>query len=119
VIWYAVRVVIGLFMMEFLLHKVHCYAATQYGIYKSFPIDVLGAYNSLPFLIIKNFSIAGVLGYFCLHLLWLKLYIIWRFFRLWALADNIDTVENMNRCMSNNFNLQVFLLKIKKLFKPC
>lgn len=50
----------------------------------------------------------GLLGYYSLHLIWLKFYIIWRFFRFWALIDGVETVENMNRCMSNNYNLQGF-----------
>lgn len=42
-----------------------------------------------------------VLGYFNLKHIWLKLMIIWRFFRLWAMADGIETTENMTRCISN------------------
>lgn len=54
----------------------------------------------------KNFTAAqfGVLGYIYLKLIWLKLLIIWRFFRLWALGDGVITVENMSRCMSNNYS---------------
>ena len=46
----------------------------------------------------------GMLGFFSLHILWLKLLIIWRFFRLWALLDGIDPPENMVRCMSNQYS---------------
>ena len=31
--------------------------------------------------------------------------LIWRFFRLWALLDGVDTIENMARCMSNNYTI--------------
>lgn len=31
--------------------------------------------------------------------------VLWRFFRLWALCDGIETVENMNRCVNNNYTL--------------
>ncbi|KAI8921623.1 MBOAT, membrane-bound O-acyltransferase family-domain-containing protein [Entophlyctis helioformis] len=48
------------------------------------------------------------LGYWNLKIVWLKLMIIWRFFRLWALADGLDTVENMTRCMSNNYSAMGF-----------
>lgn len=44
------------------------------------------------------------LGYFNLNFIWLKLLIIWRFFRMWALIDGIDTQENMLTCMSNNYS---------------
>lgn len=43
-----------------------------------------------------------LLSYFNLHVLWLKLLIPWRFFRLWALVDGIDPPENMLRCLSDN-----------------
>ena len=44
----------------------------------------------------------SMLGYFNLHIIWLKLLIPWRFFRFWALVDGVDPPENMVRCMSNN-----------------
>lgn len=44
----------------------------------------------------------SLLSYFNLHVLWLKLLIPWRLFRLWALIDGIDPPENMLRCLSNN-----------------
>lgn len=43
-----------------------------------------------------------LLSYFNLHVLWLKLLIPWRFFRMWALVDGIDPPENMLRCLSDN-----------------
>jgi D-alanyl-lipoteichoic acid acyltransferase DltB (MBOAT superfamily) len=46
----------------------------------------------------------SMLGYFNLNIIWLKLLIPWRFFRLWALLDGIDPPENMVRCMSNNYS---------------
>lgn len=46
----------------------------------------------------------GALGYWNLKVIWLKLLIIWRFFRFWALADGIVSPENMVRCMSNNYS---------------
>jgi len=50
----------------------------------------------------------SMLGYFNLHIIWLKLLIPWRFFRLWSLIDGIDPPENMVRCMSNNYSAQAF-----------
>lgn len=50
----------------------------------------------------------SMLGYFNLHIIWLKLLIPWRFFRLWALLDGIDPPENMVRCMSNNYSALAF-----------
>lgn len=50
----------------------------------------------------------SMIGYFNLVIIWMKLLIPWRFFRLWGLADGIYTEENMIRCMSNNFSAQRF-----------
>lgn len=50
----------------------------------------------------------SMLGYFNLHIIWLKLLLPWRFFRLWAMFDGIDAPENMVRCMSNNYSTTAF-----------
>ena len=50
----------------------------------------------------------SMIGYFNLHIIWLKLLIPWRFFRLWALLDRVDPPENMIRCMSNNYSPLAF-----------
>lgn len=44
----------------------------------------------------------SLLSYFNLHVLWLKLLLPWRLFRLWSLIDGIDPPENMIRCLSDN-----------------
>lgn len=49
-----------------------------------------------------------MLGYFNLHIIWLKLLLPWRFFRLWSLLDGIDPPENMVRCMSDNYSALAF-----------
>ncbi|KAK6820520.1 MBOAT- membrane-bound O-acyltransferase family-domain-containing protein [Apiospora arundinis] len=50
----------------------------------------------------------SVLSYFNLHMIWLKLLLPWRLFRLWALIDGIDPPENMLRCVSNNYSTFAF-----------
>lgn len=50
----------------------------------------------------------SMLGYFNLHVIWLKLLLPWRFFRLWSLVDGIDPPENMVRCMSDNYSALAF-----------
>lgn len=50
----------------------------------------------------------SMLGFFNLHIIWLKLLLPWRFFRMWALLDGIDPPENMVRCMSNNYSALAF-----------
>ncbi|KAF8903744.1 MBOAT, membrane-bound O-acyltransferase family-domain-containing protein [Gymnopilus junonius] len=46
----------------------------------------------------------AMIGFWNLIIVWLKLLIPWRFFRLWALFDGIDPPENMVRCMANNYS---------------
>ncbi|KAJ1972015.1 glycerol transporter [Dimargaris xerosporica] len=50
----------------------------------------------------------SMIGYFNLKFIWLKLMIIWRYFRFWAMCDGLDVMENMRRCMSNNYSVQSF-----------
>lgn len=78
--------------MEFLLHTAYVVAIS-----KSNP----DWFSYSPFEL-------SMLGYFNLHIVWLKLLIPWRFFRLWALIDGIDPVENVVRCMSDNYSTQSF-----------
>lgn len=46
----------------------------------------------------------SMVGFWNLVVVWMKLLIPWRFFRLWSLADGIDPPENMVRCMANNYS---------------
>ncbi|KXS20273.1 glycerol transporter [Gonapodya prolifera JEL478] len=88
---YGVRFVGCYLLMELLLHTIYVQALSREK-----------AWGGL-----SPFQMAMV-GYWGLKYVWLKLLIIWRFFRLWALLDGVDTVENMHRCMSNNYSAQGF-----------
>ncbi|KAH8928411.1 MBOAT-domain-containing protein [Atractiella rhizophila] len=46
----------------------------------------------------------AMIGFWNLIIVWLKLLIPWRFFRLWALVDGVEPPENMIRCMANNYS---------------
>lgn len=48
------------------------------------------------------------IAYLNLKVIWLKLLVIWRFFRSFALLDGITAPENMLRCMSNNYSILGF-----------
>ena len=50
----------------------------------------------------------SLLAFLNLHIIWLKLLLPWRLFRLWALIDGIDPPENMIRCVNNNYSTQMF-----------
>ncbi|RKP08545.1 MBOAT, membrane-bound O-acyltransferase family-domain-containing protein [Thamnocephalis sphaerospora] len=88
---YALRVFGAMFLMDAMMHYI--YVVT---ISKSHAWAGLSAFE------------ISMVGYFNLKYIWLKLLVIWRFFRLWAMADGIEVTENMNRCMSNNYSAQGF-----------
>eukprot|EP00924_Labyrinthula_sp_SR-Ha-C_P015857 snap_masked-scaffold_4-processed-gene-11.39-mRNA-1 protein AED:0.11 eAED:0.12 QI:0/-1/0/1/-1/1/1/0/231 len=57
---------------------------------------------------IKEISGLFFYSYWSLMFLWMKFTWIWRFFRLWSLLDDVDCVENMQRCMNNNYTVAGF-----------
>ncbi|GMG01048.1 unnamed protein product [Aspergillus oryzae] len=89
---YAVRILLTVLAMEFILHFIYAVAISQ-----AHPDWSLYSPGQL-----------SMLGFFNLHIIWLKLLIPWRFFRLWALVDGVDPPENMVRCVSNNYSAFAF-----------
>ncbi|CAG8557476.1 18681_t:CDS:10 [Dentiscutata erythropus] len=88
---YGIRLFIAIMIMEFMLHYTYVVA-----IVKSKAWD-----GDSPL----ELAMIGVLN---LELVWLKLLIIWRFFRFWAMSDGINTQENILRCMLNNYSTAGF-----------
>ncbi|EPB89074.1 hypothetical protein HMPREF1544_04065 [Mucor circinelloides 1006PhL] len=91
VMLYAFRLAAVLLTMEITLHYLYVVAISKAQAWN----------NDTPLQL-------SMIGYFNLLIIWMKLLIPWRFFRLWALADGIWPEENMIRCMSNNFSAQRF-----------
>lgn len=88
---YALRFVICLLCMEFILHYIPVVAIAESRAWKGLtPAQV------------------SMVGFFNLVVIWLKLLLPWRFFRLWALLDRIDPPENMVRCVANNYSALSF-----------
>lgn len=88
---YAVRFVVCLLCMEFILHYIPVVAISETRAWKGLtPAQV------------------SMVGFFNLVVIWLKLLLPWRFFRLWALLDGIDPPENMVRCVANNYSATSF-----------
>ncbi|KAH8173746.1 MBOAT, membrane-bound o-acyltransferase family protein [Sarocladium implicatum] len=89
---YAFRFILVLLAMELVLHYDYVGAIS-----KASPVwdDYTPAQLSM-------------LSFFNLHIIWLKLLLPWRLFRLWALVDGMDPPENMVRCVSNNYSTQLF-----------
>ena len=71
----------------------------------SFPFFAVIKSGLFPFLSCAELA---VVAYTTLKMMWLKFLIVWRFFRLWAMADGTLAPENMRRCMSNNHSLEQF-----------
>ncbi|KAJ2507676.1 glycerol transporter [Coemansia sp. RSA 2052] len=88
---YGIRLLVSTLLMELILHTVYCVAISKWGQWETFSVYEISLF-----------------GYMRLSFIWLKLLIIWRFARFWAMADGVETVENMRRCMSNNYSLQQF-----------
>ncbi|KGO36180.1 Membrane bound O-acyl transferase, MBOAT [Penicillium expansum] len=92
IIMYAVRVGLTMLCMELILHYIYAVAISKAD--PDWSVFTPGQLSMLAF--------------FNLHIIWLKLLIPWRCFRLWALIDGIDPPENMVRCMSNNYSALAF-----------
>lgn len=91
IMMYAIRLAAVILVMEFTLHYLYVVAISKAQAWN----------NDTPLQL-------SMIGYFNLVIIWMKLLIPWRFFRLWALADGIWPEENMIRCVSNNFSAQRF-----------
>lgn len=91
IISYALRLVICILSMELVLHYAYVVAISKRKAWS----------GDTPFQI-------SMIGLFNLNIIWLKLLIPWRLFRLWALLDEIDTPENMIRCVDNNYSALAF-----------
>ncbi|KAJ7087379.1 MBOAT, membrane-bound O-acyltransferase family-domain-containing protein [Mycena crocata] len=87
VLGYSIRFLVSLLTMEFILHFMYVVAMK----------DTKAWIGDTPAQI-------GMIGFWNLIVVWLKLMILWRFFRLWALMGGIEAPENMVRCMANNYS---------------
>lgn len=87
VVRYAIRFVVSLMTMELILHFIYVNAIK----------DSKAWVGATPLEL-------SMIGFWNLIIVWLKLLIPWRFFRLWAMADGVEAPENMVRCMANNYS---------------
>ena len=85
---YALRLALCLVLLELLLALAPVYALTASGALRRLPPRLL-----------------FVTTYSLLLILWLKFVVIWRFARLWALLDGVETLENLPRCVSSHYSL--------------
>lgn len=84
---YGLRVLGSILALELLLHSLWVVAIKDTDSWRGFtPLQFCS------------------LGIWNLFVVWLKLLIIWRFFRFFALCDGIEAPENMERCICNNYS---------------
>eukprot|EP01132_Coremiostelium_polycephalum_P009730 gene9730-11949_t len=84
--------ILGVFLgLEIGLHYCYYYSFDKSEVWKTFRGDEV-----------------ALTGYLVLNFMYIKFLIIWRVFRLFALFDGIDTPENMNRCVNNNYTFTGF-----------
>ncbi|CAN6543350.1 unnamed protein product [Malus baccata var. baccata] len=89
--WYGLRWVFSLLLMELMTHLFYYNAFAISGMWKElYPMDVF------------------IIGYGVLIFMWLKFFLIWRYFRFWSLICGIEVPENMPRCINNCYNLETF-----------
>ncbi|SPO36217.1 probable GUP1 - Multimembrane-spanning protein essential for proton symport of glycerol [Pseudozyma flocculosa] len=87
VVSYAVRFLVCLLTMELILHYIYVNAIKDSKAWDgATPLEL------------------SMIGFWNLIIVWLKLLVPWRFFRLWAMCDGVDAPENMIRCMANNYS---------------
>lgn len=84
---YLVRFLVSLLTMESILHYMYVVAIKDTKAWQGYtPLEL------------------SMIGFWNLLVVWFKLLLPWRFFRLWSLASGIDPPENMVRCMVNNYS---------------
>lgn len=91
VAWYGVRLALSLLLMEVMTHFFYYNAFATSGVWKQ-----LSSMDNL------------IIGYGVLNFMWLKFFLIWRYFRFWSLVNGIDVPENMPKCVNNCYNLETF-----------
>ncbi|EEC78503.1 hypothetical protein OsI_18427 [Oryza sativa Indica Group] len=89
--WYGVRWILSFLLMEAMTHFFH---------YNAFVVSRLWQQLS-PFEIF-------IISYGVLNFMWLKFFLIWRYFRFWSLVGGVETPENMPRCINNCHDLESF-----------
>lgn len=84
---YGIRLIFSVLTLEAMLHFMWVVAIKDTSSWEGFSAT--------------QFSAVGLAN---LLIVWMKLLIIWRFFRFFALCDGIEAPENMERCIINNYS---------------
>ncbi|XP_048548167.1 membrane-bound O-acyltransferase gup1-like [Triticum urartu] len=88
---YGLRWILNFLLIEVMTHFFH---------YNAFVVSRLWR-QLTPFEIF-------IISYGVLFFMWLKFFLIWRYFRFWSLVGGVETPENMPRCINNCPDLESF-----------
>ncbi|XP_078156795.1 MBOAT (membrane bound O-acyl transferase) family protein [Carex rostrata] len=89
--FYGLRWFIAFLLMELITHFFYYNAFAKSGLWSQLS----------PFQIF-------IVAYGVINFMWLKFFLIWRYFRFWSLVSGVETPENMPRCISNCHDLETF-----------
>ncbi|GAX82429.1 hypothetical protein CEUSTIGMA_g9857.t1 [Chlamydomonas eustigma] len=98
VLMYGLRWCIAWMALELLTHSLYFNSIAKYRVWEHL-VHVGVSVTPLHY-------VEG--SFWVLMFMWLKFTVIWRFFRLAALADGVDPPENMTRCLTNNYDIEGF-----------
>lgn len=102
---YLVRFVVCFLTMEVILHYMYVVAIKGSWATRT---DSVGKTARMPAWTGDTPFELAMISFWNLIIVWLKLLLPWRFFRLWSLMDGIDPPENMIRCVLNNYSTRGF-----------
>ncbi|KAK9893586.1 MBOAT-domain-containing protein [Cystobasidium minutum MCA 4210] len=106
IVTYAIRFIVCWLTMEILLH--YMYVVAIKDSWASFRSSTTGEWSrKMAWEGDTPFELA-MISFWNLVVMWLKLLLPWRFFRLWSLMDGVDPPENMIRCVLNNYSTRGF-----------
>lgn len=111
---YAVRLVAAVLVLEVQNHFLYVGAITHMSFRHSVrtpeggEIALLEYLASVPDKDDVDLGTIVLYSHWMLIFLWLKFLIIWRFFRLWSLLDNVCPPENMKKCVNSNYSVAGF-----------
>lgn len=110
IIFYGLRWMLSLVLMEYISSQYPMFSVVSSGKTVGFEMSASKLNICFSIGLFSKLSIEEtiVASYVLLKTMWLKFLLIWRFFRLWALIDGVTPPENMLRCMSNNYSLEMF-----------
>ncbi|CAL9098871.1 unnamed protein product [Musa textilis] len=91
IIRYGLKWILTLLLMEAMTHFFYYNAFAVSGSWRHVsPLEIL------------------IIGYGVLNFMWLKFFLIWRYFTFLSLMTGIETPENMPRCINNCYDLETF-----------